>query len=110
MATLPPNTVLRPCPFCGGPAVFGEANWTGVPKIECGNYGKWIDGVWHRELSCLIQPTTYNGKLERYKGLSEEQIVDLIVKWWNGEHTPAAQDARVMAPVLADVDKLLEQT
>jgi len=83
-----PETILRPCPFCGQPAKLGEANWTGTPKVECTNFGKWIDGKWHPELGCKVRPSTYSGTdfcRGDYSGKTREQIVNMVVAAWNGE-------------------------
>jgi len=67
---------LLPCPYCGGSARFGHANWTCIEKIECVNFGQWIDGVWHRELGCAKRPSVY-GKGET----EEERTLSAIAQW-----------------------------
>ncbi len=82
------SVILRPCPFCGGEAKLGEANWTGIPKVECINYGKWIEGKWHPELGCKVRPSTYTGSdfaRGHYAGKSEAQIVQEVVAAWTGD-------------------------
>lgn len=63
------NSVLRPCPFCGGKAVLFVEN--GV-QVVC--------------LSCGIETSPKRDKIY-YKGVSQEKIatdsIDSVIEEWN---------------------------
>lgn len=76
---------LNPCPYCGEPVKLDHTNWIGFPKVQCGNYGKWINGEWHKELGCKVRPSTFspNNFETRYAGMNIKQIENAVCEQWN---------------------------
>jgi len=73
-----------------------------------------IDGVWHRQQRCLIQPAFHRRQVERYADVVADYTRELLESWHPGAEIDVAQamrdlTLRIVMKVLLDIDVTAER-